>query len=159
MIILGYVGDHKKDAWHVRLGWALTRLVQRGTFERVTHVEGFYGIDDKGMALIGSSSLRDGGVRTKRVKLDPENWIAVDVPAWNEKLSLAFIRAHSFEEYDKRGAIATVFMSGQDENRWFCNELVGASVGIIDPDTFKPSQFMALAVSMPQSQIIPLPTK
>lgn len=99
MIILGYVGNHAQDSLAVRLGWAATRLVQRGQFARVTHVEG----------------------------------------------------------YDTRGALATVFLSGQDADRWFCNEIVGASVGLVSPDIFGPAQFMALALSMPGARLVPVP--
>lgn len=79
MIILGYVGNHAQDTLAVRLGWAATRLVQRGQFARVTHVEGYYGANDQGQAIIASASLRDGGVRVKSAALDPANWVAIDV--------------------------------------------------------------------------------
>jgi hypothetical protein len=39
MIVLDYIGNHSKDTIPVRLGWALTRLVQRGEYQRVTHTE------------------------------------------------------------------------------------------------------------------------
>lgn len=157
MIILGYVGNHAQDSLPVRLGWAATRLVQRGQFARVTHVEGYYGANDEGQAVIASASLRDGGVRVKSAALDPANWVAIDVPCWDAKSSLDFILAHVGEKYDIRGAVATVFLSGQDADRWFCNEIVGASVGLISSDTFGPAQFMAIALSMPGARLVPVP--
>lgn len=157
MIILGYVGNHAQDTLAVRLGWAATRLVQRGQFARVTHVEGYYGANAEGQAYIASASLRDGGVRAKYAKLTPENWVAIDVPCWDAKSSLAFILPHVGEKYDLRGAVATVFLSDQDGDRWFCNEILGASVGLISPDTFGPAQFMAIALSMPGARIVEVP--
>ena len=157
MIILGYVGDHAQDSLAVRLGWAATRLVQRGQFARVTHVEGYYGADDQGRSIIASASLRDGGVRVKPAALTRENWLAVEVPCWDAKNSLDFILAHVGEGYDTRGAVATVFLSGQDADRWFCNEIVGASVGLISPDIFGPAHFFALALSMPGARLVPVP--
>lgn len=157
MIILGYVGNHAQDPLAVRLGWAATRLVQRGQFARVTHVEGYYGANAEGQAFIASASLREGGVRAKYATLDPANWLAVEVPCWDAKRSLDFILAHVGEKYDMRGAVATVFLSGQDADRWFCNEIVGASVGLISPDIFGPAQFMALALSMPGAKVVPVP--
>jgi len=157
VIILGYVGNHAQDSLAVRLGWAATRLVQRGQFARVTHVEGYYGANDAGQAIIASASLRDGGVRVKSAELTRENWVAIDVPCWNAKTSLAFILPHVGEKYDLRGAVATVFLSGEDADRWFCNEILGASVGLISPDTFGPAQFMAIALSMPGAKLVPVP--
>lgn len=157
MIILGYVGDHAQDSLAVRLGWAATRLVQRGQFARVTHVEGYYGADDQGRSIIASASLRDGGVRVKPASLTREHWLAAEVPCWDAKRSLAFILPHVGEKYDTRGALATVFLSGQDGDRWFCNEIVGASVGLISPDIFGPAQFFALALSMPGARLVPVP--
>lgn len=157
MIILGYVGNHAQDSLAVRLGWAATRLVQRGQFARVTHVEGYYGANDQGQAVIASASLRDGGVRVKAADLVPEHWVAVEVPCWDAKRSLAFILPHVGEKYDMRGAVATIFLSGQDGDRWFCNEILGASVGLISPDIFGPAQFMALALSMPGARLVPVP--
>lgn len=153
MIVLGYVGNHAADSLSVRLGWAVTRLTQRGAFSRVTHVEGFYGFDGKGRALIASASLREGGVRVRYSPLDPKNWVAIDVPGWDVERSLNFIRAHAGAKYDLRGALATVFLNSHAEDRWFCNELVGASVGITSPEIFGPAQFMALALSMPGAKV------
>lgn len=157
MIVLGYIGNHKKDSILSRIGWAMTRLVQRGFFQNVTHVEAFYGFGDGGLAQIGSASLLDGGVRTKSVRLNEEHWIAIDVPDWDAGASLKFIQAHLWEGYDTRGALATVFLGGQDEDRWFCNEIVAASVGVVSPDIFGPAQFMSLALSMPGANIVPVP--
>jgi hypothetical protein len=156
MIILAYVGNHANDSLFARLGWAITRLVQRGRFKRVTHVEGYYGEYD-GRALIASASLRDGGVRLKYARLDRENWIAVEVPDWDAGPSLKFILDHTGEKYDLRGALATVLLFGQSQTRWFCNEILGASVGLESPEIFGPAQFMALALSMPGAKLVPVP--
>ena len=156
MIVLGYVGSHAKDGLLARLGWAITRLVQRGAFARVTHVEAYYGKDQEGLSVIGSSSLRDGGVRIKHTRLDPNKWVAVDVPCWDAARSMVFIQDRQNSRYDWRGAVATVFLNGQDANRWFCNEIVGASVGLVSPGTFGPAQFMAVALSMPGAKLIPM---
>ena len=156
MILLGYVGNHAQDSLAVRLGWAATRLVQRGQFARVTHVEGFYGLSG-GQAIIGSSSLRDGGVRVKYANIDPAHWVAVEVPGWNACNSFKFISDHVGEGYDLRGALATVLLGEHDPARWFCNEILGASVGLVSPEIFGPAQFMALALSMPGARVVSVP--
>jgi hypothetical protein len=157
MIVLGYVGNHSNDTFLVRAGWAITRLVQRGEFEKVTHVEACFGFSETGCAHIGSSSLRDDGVRTKHVFLTNNHWAAIDVPVWDADKSLAFIKAQSGGKYDTRGALATVLLGAQDGARWFCNEIVGASVGLVSPEIYGPAQFMAIAASMPGAKIVDLP--
>lgn len=157
MIVLGYVGNHAQDTLAVRIGWAVTRLVQRGEFRKVTHVEACFGFSESGCAHIGSSSIRDDGVRTKKVFLTREHWVAVDVPVWDAEKSLVFITEKVGGKYDTRGALATVLLGAQDGDRWFCNEIVGASVGLVSPEVFGPAQFMAIALSMPGAKIITLP--
>lgn len=72
MKIALYIGNHTKDNPSVRLGWWLTRLVQKGEFSDVTHVEAILAEHEDGSVTIGSASIRDGGVRTKRCTLAPE---------------------------------------------------------------------------------------
>jgi hypothetical protein len=48
MKIACYIGSHKKDRLSVRLGWMLVRLVQRGHFCNVTHVEAILAEYDDG---------------------------------------------------------------------------------------------------------------
>ena len=157
MIILGYVGNHAQDTFAVRAGWAITRAVQRGEFKQVTHVEACFEFADDGCAHIGSSSIRDNGVRTKKVFLQKKHWVAIDVPCWDANKSLLFINSKLGHAYDTRGALATVLLGAQDGDRWFCNEIIGASVGLVSPEIYGPAQFMAIAASMPRAKIIDLP--
>jgi hypothetical protein len=158
MIVLGYIGDHAKDAWTVRLGWALTRLVQRGKFSRCTHVEAVHAIHANGTVDIASASVRDEGVRLKKnVRLNAEKWIAIDVPSWDVADSQVLLDKTAGSQYDWRGAAssALIFL-GQSETRWFCNEWVGDPY-IVDSYALGPAQFMALALSMPGARIINVP--
>jgi len=159
MIVLGYVGNHAKDTLSARLGWVVTRAAQRGQFKQVTHVEGYYGLGDNGQAIIASASIRDGGVRVKSANLTRANWVAVDVPLWDARSSLEFVQYQVGKKYDTLGALATVLPVGHSEDRWFCNEIIGASVGVTSPEIFGPAQFMALALSIPGSSIISGPLR
>jgi hypothetical protein len=138
-----YVGNHAKDALYVRLGWWLTRLVQKGEFGRVTHCEAILG-GDCNSATIASSSLRDGGVRVKRgVQLDAASWRIVDVPQWDAGMAALWFVQHDGEPYDWRGALATL-LPGHAGRGWFCDEAIGASAGLRTPQVFTPSQFAAI---------------
>lgn len=143
-----YIGSHRGDKWHIRFISYLIRLAQKGNLGNVTHVEAILAEHDDGTVTIASSSKRDGGVRSKRVKLDPNNWIIVDVPQWSLDSSIEWFEKHYGDKYDWRGAAATVLPGKGKQNQWFCNEAVGASVGLVEPDTFGPHQFAAIAISL-----------
>lgn len=147
-----FIGKHTKDTPSVRLGWFLTRLVQKGSYSNVTHVEAILAEHEDGSVTIGSSSLRDGGVRTKRCFLTPENWIIVDVPQWDVAKSAAWFSEHDGEPYDWRGAFATCMPFAWDEKGWFCNGAVLASVGFNSPEIFGPSHCASIANSLKNHQ-------
>lgn len=146
-----YVGDHSGDDWIVRASVLVIRRVQRGPHRNVTHVEAIHAEHDDGTTTIASSSLRDGGVRTKRVQLNPDHWLIVDVPQWDVEQSIAWFALHDGLPYDWRGAVATVLPGAGRSNEWFCNEAVGASIGLRSPETFGPHQFAAIAFSLATS--------
>lgn len=148
MKIACFIGDHAKDDLLTRIGWAGTRLVQKGSFRRVTHVEAILEEHEDGSVTIGSASLRDGGVRVKTVKLNPDHWIIIDVPSWDVQQSQRWFADHAGQKYDWRGAFVTWLPATWDrEKQWFCNESVADSVGVVDPDIQGPSQFASMALS------------
>lgn len=155
MIVLGYSGNHKGGGFRRRAGRELIRVGQiHHTYRRVTHTEMLLdGTWDK--ADIASSSLMDGGVRIRQdLRLNPAHWIAVDVPAWDERQSAAWFFAHLGEPYDSRGAMGSVLYGIGSNEGWFCNEACGASVGLIDPQTMPPAGFFALALRQPGARIV-----
>jgi len=143
-----YIGDHSKDTGLDRLGCRITRWVQKGPLGIVTHVEAIHAEHGDGSMTIASASLRDGGVRSKDVTLTPGNWMIVDVPQWSLQQSQAWFALHAGERYDLRGALATMLPGAGVWNRWFCNEAVGASVGLMQPGTFGPHHFAAIALTL-----------
>lgn len=144
-----FIGNHDKDTWSVRLGWWLTRLVQKGRFANVTHVEAILKEHEDGSVLIGSASLRDGGVRMKRCHLNPEHRDIVDVPQWSAEAAEQWFIEHDGLPYDWRGAFASCMpFQWREEGEWFCNEAVAASVGFESPEVFGPSQFAAICYTL-----------
>ena len=144
-----YIGDHKADTFSVRLGWALTRLVQKGTYSKVTHCEAILDENPDGSVTIASASVRDGFcVRTKKnVFLTKENWIIHDKPEWDAEKARAWFIQHDGELYDWRGAgVCWLPVVWSMPNRHFCNESVGAPF-IADPETLTPAQFAEVVMS------------
>lgn len=149
MLVALYIGNHRRDTLAVRAGWALTRLVQKGEFSRVTHCEAVLEQWPDGTVDLGSSSLRDGGVRIKSgVRLDPASWWLVDVTQWDDGAAWRWFRAHDGAPYDRRGAVATVLPGRHQDGEFFCNEAVGAAVGLRAPNTFTPAQFAAICFTL-----------
>lgn len=151
MKLLLYIGDHTKDNPSVRLGWWLTRLVQKGQFSNVTHVEAILQENADGTVNIASSSLREGGVRIKQnVKLDPTHWIVVET-VYSAETAHQWFLDHLGQKYDALGAFATCMpFQWSQKDRWFCNQAVGASIGLKSPETFGPSQFSTFALTIGQ---------
>lgn len=148
MLVALYIGPHTADTFLVRASWKTIRLVQKGPLDIVTHVEAIHAVHSDGRVTIASSSLRDKGVRAKTVRLNVDNWIIVDVPQWNVQKSIHWFDYHDGDAYDIRGALATVLPGKGSSDRWFCNEAVGASVGLLHPETFGPNQFAAIALTL-----------
>ena len=149
MKIAFYIGDHSQDSFSEQAGYWLIKLMQKGPYGDITHVEAIHAEHEDGSVTIASSSLRDNGVRAKVVKLNPLHWIIVDVPSWDVALSIAHLATTLGHKYDIRGAIATVFLGSQDNDRDFCNEWV-ATPFLKAPGTFSPSQFAAICLSIGQ---------
>jgi hypothetical protein len=143
-----YIGTHDKDDALTRIGWAATRAVQKGKFRSVTHVEAILEEHADWSVTIGSASLRDGGVRTKTVKLNPEHWLIFDVPSWDVERSKAWFVEHDGDKYDWRGAFVTWLPATWNRLfEWFCNDAIGASQRMVDSHIFGPSQFAAIVAS------------
>jgi hypothetical protein len=134
-----YIGTHDKDTWWVRLGWAITRLAQRGEFKRVTHCEAVLEEHADGSTTIGSASLRDGGVRIKTCVLDKDNWIFIDVPIWSTDKMKTFIKSIEGQKYSILGAIGTCFSFLPKGKGWECAEVCGYPF-IEDSFMFSPSE-------------------
>lgn len=147
MLTAHYIGDHASDTLAVRLGWWLTRLVQKGPYGNVTHTEAIHAEHDDGSVTIASASVRDGGVRSKRVTLNPAHWIVIDVPQWAVVESCALLKRTEGWPYDWRGALALFLPGSQDDTASFCNEWVGTPF-LKASGTFSPSQFSAICLSI-----------
>ena len=147
MLVAHYIGAHRGESLHVRLGWAAVRAVQRGEYRRVTHVESILEEHDDGSVTIASSSLRDGGVRAKRATLKPGQWLISDVPMWDVESALALLDATAGMDYDLFGAMATVLPTRQAGRRYFCSEWV-ATPYLRSPHTFGPAHLAAITMSI-----------
>lgn len=146
MLVAHYIGSHTQDTLSVRIGWALTRYTQSGEYGHVTHSEAIHHLYQDGSILMASSSKRDGGVRAKQARLNPENWMIVDCPNWPVSASIDLLEKTEGQGYDLRGALATRLPGNHQSDRWFCNEWVGFPF-VPASQTFGPHHFCALTLS------------
>lgn len=142
-----YTGDNTGAEFLVRLGTSATRLFQKGPYGDITHVEAIHDEYSDGTVTIVSASFRDKGVRSKRVKLNPLNWMIVDVPQWHLILSKAYLAQTIGMKYDWRGALATCLPGSPDRESSFCNKWVGHPF-LRASETFGPHHFAAICVSL-----------
>lgn len=148
MLVAHYIGPPKAGipAW---VGWHLTVWAQKSPHDRCTHTEAIHAAHDDGTVTIASSSIADRGVRTKRVKLNPDHWVITEVPQWNVALSIQYFK-HAIRDqvkYDIRGALATLLPGRQDAKRVFCTEAVLAPF-IQAPHYYTPALCLSLCLSI-----------
>lgn len=91
-----------------------------------------------GVSECASSSYLDGGVRTKRMVLDPEHWDIIEVGG-DENYVRSWLSYYEEDRYDILGLLGFVWRreSGMSE-KWFCSEAVAAMLGIEEPWRFDP---------------------
>lgn len=131
----------------------------RGPYSHCEAVfDGFRSLD--GPVLCGSSSLMDGGVRLKMIELTPEHWDIIDVPAVDGLRVLDWFNAHTWTisrpaaKYDVIGLLSTSFPVPQRSGRYFCNEAIGAGVGLSEPWRYTPNSFAHVVALLPGSRWI-----
>ena len=73
-----------------------------------------------------SSSPRDGGVRTKTMKLPADKWDLI--PICVDSDAQAFFAQTAGKKYDFLGAIGVVIGTPEVPNKWYCSEWCHAAI-------------------------------
>ena len=154
MKTIHYIGSHAGDPLRQRLEWALVRAFQQGEFKMVTHSEAIHEEHADGTVTIASASWRENKVRSKRTRLNPNNWIVIDMPMWDVNKSKQLLSIYMDCKYDLRGAIGTAlpFVGASpkcpdiSEGRWICSEFVAAPY-LYSAEIFSPSKFAAICAT------------
>lgn len=129
----------------------LIRLVTRSPYSHVELITepDLYFAD--GSMRCTSSSLRDGGVRVRNIILKPGHWDIVEVEWYAGDLPY-FFKQFIGAKYDFAGLIFSQFFNWrrQDNQRWFCSELIAASLGIPNPSSYSPGELKAFVEKLNQ---------
>lgn len=98
-----------------------------------------------GTVLCGSASQLEGGVRLKRMALNPERWDVLTAPLGNRETALGWFKQHQGAGYDYLGLLGFLArpVTGH-QRRWFCSEAVGAALGLAESWRFCPNTLAAL---------------
>jgi hypothetical protein len=98
-----------------------------------------------GVAECASSSYMDGGVRVKKMVLNPEHWVLVPVQG-DEAYARRWLREHKNDCYDTLGLFGLIARRGPGAlDKCWCTEAVAAMLGYDDPWRFDPmTLFVAL---------------
>lgn len=90
-----------------------------------------------------SSSFMDGGVRVKKMELDPDHWDFIEVPG-DADAAQQWFSDHHFDDYDTLGLFGFLWRPWRDDkDRWFCSEALAAALGFADPWRFCPNTLHA----------------
>lgn len=94
--------------------------------------------------MAASASVRDGGVRFKRISFDHSRWDFVPV-AGDERAVRTWFAAHEGAGYDFLGLFGFVWRREPGAaRRWFCSEACAAALGIDDAWRFCPNGLAAV---------------
>lgn len=114
------------------------RLTQWWLAGEYSHVEAVLGTDENGLYVCASSSMMDGGVRVKHMRLDPEHWDILEIST-DPKLAWQWLEEHEGEGYDYLGLVGFISRAvDHDQKRWFCSEAIASMLGIEESWRFDP---------------------
>lgn len=108
-----------------------------------SHTELVLWTDKNGLSRCASSSLMDGGVRAKWIKLDPDHWTIEPVDG-DIDYAMQWLKEHYGDGYDLLGLLGIVLRrSPGARNKVFCSEAVAAMLGFPEPWRFDPMALWA----------------
>ena len=128
-----------------RLFNRLTAWWLRGPY---SHAELVLGYDSTGQAICASSSMMDGGVRVKHMRLDPDYWDLVPVSG-SVDAAWEWLHKHEGAGYDYLGLLGFIARAvGHNPSRFVCSEAVAEMLGISDGWRFDPCSLYAVVSYM-----------
>ena len=145
-----YKGRRDGSGWRVWCARAtdwLTRVLTRGQYSHCEIAMRLPENDETGAALYDcySASIRDGGVRWKRMPLPSAKWDLIALPdSVGERLHGLWQETQG-QGYDLPGAFGVVFGLRENRRRWFCSEWVGKALGLAESWRFSPNDLAVIA--------------
>lgn len=117
-------------------GTLFNRLIRLWTRSQYSHCEL---VMPSGQWL--SASAMDGGVRAKRIELNPEHWDLIPLPWADQSLIWQVYGRHRGKGYDWLGLFGAQLLGAGIDNprRMFCSEFCAAALGFPQPQRYSPA--------------------
>lgn len=116
-----------------RPGWhgLVNRAIRFFTKSQYSHSEICLGNPFEGPVDCLSSVGTEGGVRIKRMQLDPAKWDVIALPGVSEGAFWNFLADNAGRKYDLVGCVRSVlpFVSREHKTKWFCSEVCATVIG------------------------------
>lgn len=128
------IAAHSPHEWNDFIGHAICAW----TRSPYSHVE--LVID----GICYSSSLRDGGVRAKRINLYPHWWRVIPIEWASADFAKGFFESHLGAPYGYADLIGqhVVRLPWHDPNGWICSEICAAALELSRPHQFSPGSLV-----------------
>ena len=124
-----YLASYKgtRPGWH----GLVNRAIRFFTKSIYSHSEICLGDPFAGPVDCLSSVGTEGGVRIKRMQLNPDKWDVIALPGVSEGAFWSFLADNAGRKYDLVGCVRSVlpFVSREHETRWFCSEVCATVIG------------------------------
>ena len=123
------------------------RLIRIATQSPFSHVELL-----RGNTML-SASIRDGGVRLKKVELNSDHWTLLPLEGWERGDAWERAVEEIGRPYDLTGILLTFTVPLRRHRRrsWFCSELCAHALGLGEPHTLAPGDLFRRVLEMNQS--------
>ncbi|KGQ59740.1 hypothetical protein [Gallibacterium anatis] len=145
----GHKDGYAPSALVARFSDWLTRKLTKGSY---SHCEFAVQLENDKFSC-RSSSIRDGGVRTKIMELPADKWDLVELHLTEEgahEVVKYFTRNYG-KKYDFFGALGVVFKTRQNKQRYFCSEICAEALGFPEAWRFSPNDLHAIVTQKPHT--------
>lgn len=124
-----YLASYKatRPGWH----GLVNRVIRFFTRSQYSHSEICVGDPFAGPVYCLSSVGTEGGVRMKRMQLNPDKWDVIALPGVDEVRLWSFLSDNAGRKYDLIGCVRTVlpFVGREHPHKWFCSEVCAHVIG------------------------------
>jgi hypothetical protein len=148
IFLASYKGTHSGIHGIINVG------IRHATSSQYSHTEICIGNPfDRAVACLSASGV-DGGVRIKRMRLDPEKWDLVachGIKATNVMVRFSLIEGCGYDYFGAaRFAVPLIFPARQHASKWFCSEAALFLLGLAKGEEwrFEPASANALALQI-----------
>ena len=134
----------------IRSGWRglINHAIRFSTNSPYSHSEICFGNPFAAPVDCLSSTGLEGGVRIKRMRLNPAKWDLVALHNVDESLARNFFLKNYGRPYDLIGTVRTVlpFVGREHPTRWFCSEVCAEVMGITEAWRMHPGVLHSVAI-------------